>query len=408
MVSSLSTVFIGRRYELEYIARQSKILGIPARDLLFMCGPSGIGKTRLSLESVKLLEQQGIPALHISIGSYDSFVDAINSITRQIDEYIEEHRVWDKIISAIERVFKNIRISVSPLNPFTQMVNVELLSSRDYGILDTLYKVFEKLSDLLYRAGGGLVFIDELQNILRLSSNWSPYGIFKFFSTMQEYRSQGYVRFILVTSDYLFRKEVIANVPGEYITTFYLGEMTYSDTLSLIELYTNRMVRDEKLASDILDKKRFIADIVGGTPAMIISLIKKAIIYDSVSRAIDTLAKTIVEDTLVKVMSTMQTRRVDAKQLLTDLTKKPLRVEEVIQYNGFIDDLVKYNILQYANSSYLGIYKWNESLSGGEGGLDVVAPSTRLHLYALCEIMESESSVCVSLRKVYDRVKSID
>jgi len=397
--------FIGRAYELDYLIRQSTVLGIPSRELLFICGPPGIGKTRLSMETISRLKDKDILAIYISVGSYDNYLDSLNNIIKQIDSFIERYSIQDRVINAVKKVFSDVKISISPLNPFTQAFSIELSRTGRHGVLDLFYRVFEKLSSLFYNMGGGVIFIDELQNILKLASGWSPYGLFKFFSSIQEYLSNGFVKFVLVTSDYLFRKEIVANVPGEHITTFYLGELGFNDTLDFIRCYSEHLVRDQRLLKDILDNIDHIAGFIGGFPDKIISFIRKVVLYNSVSKAIDSLVKMVSEDVIAKALSVEQTHNLDLKVLFTSMTDKPLSIRDLYRgldrsYQRAIDDLVKYNILQYANSSYLGIYRWN-SASGGEGGLDVVAPSSRLHLYGICSITGSGSSVCGLLNEYY-------
>ena len=90
--------------------------------------------------------------------------------------------------------------------------------------------------------------------------------------------------------------------------------------------------------------------------------------------------------------------------LLYAVTEKPQRVisvdPDIVVY---IDRLVSYNILQYANSQYLGIYQWSQ-LSGGEGGLDVIAPSSRPYLYALCELTSSDTEKCRDIRETLKHI----
>ncbi len=118
------------------------------------------------------------------------------------------------------------------LSPFLNIA-MNLLYQRQIDPLTSFYNLLEKASEILTEAGGGLIFIDELQNFLDLLGQWNPWGLFKFFTNIQEYNSNGYVKFILISSDFSLRKRVLEKVPGEYIATFYLGEVTRDDTLSL-------------------------------------------------------------------------------------------------------------------------------------------------------------------------------
>ncbi len=64
MYHRLSRGFIGRKHELEYLLSISRSVGIPSRELIFVCGPSGIGKTRLALETIDNLEKKNILSIY--------------------------------------------------------------------------------------------------------------------------------------------------------------------------------------------------------------------------------------------------------------------------------------------------------------------------------------------------------
>ncbi len=154
-----------------------------------------------------------------------------------------------------------------------------------------------------------------------------------------------------------------------------------------------------------------LIELIGGYPDKIILFINKLSKYRDLGKALNLLIRSLVDDVYTKLNGVRREyggKYSSLRELLAGLTESPLEVTELFHYHGDLIDLVdvfvKCNVLQYGNSEYLGIYRWNKEVSGGEGGLDVLAPSSRLYLYSLCELTSSDSDVCKRLREI---VKSI-
>jgi len=204
----------------------------------------------------------------------------------------------------------------------------------------------------------------------------------------------------------LFRKRIVENVPGEYITTFYLGDLDRGSTLKLLDTCVQSFITDTSVREYVARFYEDIIESIGGHPALIIQFIQQLAKYRDPARSLLSLITHILDDVYSKYQLIVRDKELKNDRekynlfrgLLYAVTEKPQRVisvdPDIVVY---IDRLVSYNILQYANSQYLGIYQWSQ-LSGGEGGLDVIAPSSRPYLYALCELTKSSSKHCIRIR----------
>ncbi len=403
--------FVGRRYEVECIVNLYRTIGIPSRELVFICGPSGIGKSRLVKEAVMRLSSLNKHALNISLARSYSEVDMVlRDLANQIDSYIEKRKSDRGLIDALKKVFSDIEFSTK-LTPFIDIVIRRGEAELTLSPMEIFYNAFEKMTELFREYGGALVFIDELQNFLRLQE-WDPWGIFKFFTTLQEYTSNGLVKFILISSDYLFRKRIVERVPGEYITTFYLGDLDRDSALELLDTCVQSFITETSTRDHIAKFYEYVIEFIGGHPALIIQFVQQLAKHHDPRRSLYTLITHILDDVYNKYQLITRDKELRSnreryrlfRDLLDEITYKPLKAISVDpDILGYIDRLVSYNILQYANSQYLSIYEWS-MFSGGEGGLDVIAPSSRPYLYALCELTGSDTENCRGIRETLKHV----
>ncbi len=81
--------FVGRRHELEYLLGLYRTIGIPSRELVFIYGSPGIGKSRLINEAIMKLSSLGISLAR----SYSRVDMVLRDIVSQIDKYIMEKRM---------------------------------------------------------------------------------------------------------------------------------------------------------------------------------------------------------------------------------------------------------------------------------------------------------------------------
>ncbi len=400
--------FIGRESEKEYLLNLLKSLEIPTRRLLFVSGPSGIGKSRLVQETIEHIntKSEKYLALYITLSkSYNDTNSALKDIATQLDNFIKTHKRSEKLKSIVSR----LKLDVYTPVPFLKFT---VSSLKENGPITVFNDLLDKTSEIIAGAGGGLVFIDELQNFLKLTNGWSPWGLFKHLSSIQEYSSRGLVRFILVSSDYMFRKQILEAVPGGNIATLYVGELSRDQALALLMECIEGVTRVD---TDKVDMDSII-DVIGGSPSNIISYAAYIREKGSLISALETMLNYIVEDFYTKY--TLIGRKFGSevldsiKTILQEVVERPIPVIELLsrfdtRVLEAIDWLVSQNILQYGNSRYIGIYRWNNGReTGGEGGLDVVAPSSRLYLYPLCRLVEDRHRVSVC--RLHDRLGLLD
>ncbi len=398
--------FVGRSYEKKYFLNLLSSLGIPSRRLIFLCGSSGIGKTRLVREVTGYINNcTDYLSLYISLAkSYMTIDSALNDIANQLDSFVCSHKFSRKLKDIVDSIFKSLRIDLSI--PFTSLT----LSLRSSGndAFTIFNNLIEKTSITIANAGGGLIFIDELQNFLELASKWSPWGLFKYLSSIQEYTSNGYIKFILVSSDFLLRKRVLENVSGEYIATFYIGELSREQSLELLSYY----IRDVSVVDKSIE---YSIEVIGGSPSNIIAYASSLKETQSPRRALSSIIASLIDDLYTKLDSISRCYGRDVldevKEVMEKLVNEPLYLTELPvtlskRAIDAIDYLVKQNILQYGNSSYIGIYEWNKpEETGGEGGLDIIAPSSRLYLYTMCKVLGIETSLCKKLHSLISNIE---
>ena len=391
--------FIGRSRELSILVEAIKPHGIPSRSLLFIVGPSGIGKTRLTLESINRLIASGFKIPYISLTkSYSDVEGALEDFINQANIFIKEN------MSAYKKVVRELSSVLRTIDLETGLFSIRLGVGRE-STLGLFNDIIYDLSRIVCSKDYGAIVIDELQNLLRLYSSWSPRNLIKSLIDIQEYMCSGRLRFVFITSDFLFRERVLMDNPVEYFVTFYLGEMTYDDTVSLIKEVFNRY-------GVVLDREDVIEDIamvIGGSP-MIIQVLADLAKTRGLTWAIKFLVYNAIEDLRSKVYMATTRYSVDIKlfieKVVDDIVEEPIDSSDIIRYpelHSVVKKLIEYNILQYAPRECVGVYKWNK-ISGEIAPLTVIAPSTRTYLYALCRIAGRESSACMDIGSCFKKV----
>ncbi len=381
-------LFVGRVNEVSLLERAFNPTGMPHRSILFIIGPTGIGKTATAHYALEKLREREVIGIFLDFSKvYANLSEAISDIIKQFENQSKEYedilKRFIKWLSEFKKVIRSIQLG--PLGMELRR-NEHLRTSPIKVFQDTVSNFVDSIREVGAKA---VIVIDELQNLLSLS-DWSPWGLMKFLMSLQEY--YGSLQFTLISSDYSFRAKVISNSQIEFIDTFYLGEMIYEDALELLK----KVLRLNKSFTPSNTECKEVLDLIGGNPALIYRLADHSLKYGApLNEALNYLRRHIYEDTLRKITLLKQRREwMNKWPYIMDLIKKlysgPVDVYDVgIELIDYIDSLVKLNILQYGCREYVGIYEWNRGSSGGLCGLEVIAPSNRLYLDALRRIIKS-------------------
>ena len=403
-------VFIGRSAELARLLREvvpPEEVAYGTRLIPVVVGPSGIGKTSLvrrlrdriaSLEGPKrmlplLLEVIKPPRTNDDL--VNIFLDAVRDSPRALQQAIEE-----LVTGVIRRVLSKV------LGPGWDK-DAPILSykvGQAARRTDPLYFISELVTSLARNAEergykGIIIVIDEAQNLLKGLGIEELWSFIKLLAEIQENPpGEALVQVLFVTSDYMFQQKLLQNAPSiDYIDTFYLGEMTRSDAEALY----SQLCPGGHQAREALEA-------IGGHPA----LIKEACKYGL--RYLCRHVRRIEEAAIVRLVETKE-RSGQVYDRLRDtlwriVEKGFVRISEIVAIKQVIDSLVRANILQYACSEYVGVYRWNHDCSsdagdycGGGGfcgGLDIVAPSNRPALIGLHHAMAPEGEVVGALEVI--------
>ncbi len=385
----MQKIFIGRKQEVDLLKKAFKPVNIPTRSLLFIVGPSGIGKTALSKKVLEeLRKESNIITIYIDFGrTYSNLQEALQDLVRGFEKHVLDYK------SAFEKFMEKLRSMKNKISEIsTPIVSLRPFEEQPPPLQffqDLIDSFVNELSECGYLA---TIVIDELQNFLRFT-NWSAWGLVKFFMSQQE--KQGNVQFVFTTSDYIFRKRILSDrIPVEYIDTFYLGEMTKEDSIELLEEIMKRASINKNIEHKMIEN---IVDQIGGVPALLYNLINYSVKYEmSINDVLRYFEKRVYEDLVEKLKAIRKSTIIDhgtyyedagwskVKNYLVKLADSPISISEInMDIFSEIDKLVDSNILQYACKEYLGIYKWNKEKSGGMCYLDVIAPSNRLYYRAL-------------------------
>ncbi len=317
-------IFIGREHEVSLLEKAFRPTGVPSRSILFIGGPSGIGKTATTIHVLeKLRRNNNILTIYLGLGKpYSSPSEAILDIIKQ---FKKQTKNYEKTFQALYNVMDKImgRITSIQVSGLTiQLAN----SSRENPLIsfqDLISSFVESLKDTGLKA---VIVIDELQNILRFS-DWSPWGLMKLLMSLQE--DYGNIQFVLVSSDYRFRARILSDTPPEYIDTFYLGEMLRKDTLELVETLID-IGLVEQIGNIKGDRISEVVDHIGGNPSLIYRLVNHSLKYDlSLLESLNYMRNHIYEDTLRKILL-VKNKSKDAwdsiKEVLKELCSQPVDV----------------------------------------------------------------------------------
>ncbi len=332
--------------------------------------------------------------------------NALNDMVSQLNSYIEKQlSIGGFILDKIRDIIRHTSIEAGS-------ISIDIGLEKTSPIMK-FSEVVSRLAKIICSHGAGAIVFDELQNLLR-HTEWSPWSLIKFFIDLQEYTCSGGLRFVFITSDYLFRERIVLDTPIEYILTYYLGEMCYSDAKTLLKRLVASSGSNIEIESIIDD----ILGVIGGSPSktmLLVDLIGKI----GLRKAIEYMVSTTIEDLYDKLYYLLDKYSLELK-VFTDAfvdkivvepmettslyRDKSLRASIINRLYLVIRELIRHNILQYSPREYTGIYKWNREKSGGLAPLTMVAPSSRLHLYAFCELSTIESSVCRDLKSIARRL----
>ena len=256
-------------------------------------------------------------------------------------------------------------------------------------------KSIESFTKTVSSKGYGVVAVDELQNLLKtMDKSLDTSILVKRLMDLQEHLSLGRVRFLLVTSDYSFYKRLLLTSYMEYIRPFYLGEMCRSEA---IELFT-KILELEDVRADTRCLEEYI-DLIGGLPTIIYEIssrVKGRECREFIKKALSISYKARLHHLYIVLGELVDLVSDEIKNVLKKILDSPLEVASISLDRStriVIESLVKHNILQYACSSFVGIYEWDNT-GGGECYLDVIAPSNRLYHLALCRIYGVDNPLC--------------
>jgi len=208
---------------------------------------------------------------------------------------------------------------------------------------------------------------------------------------------------VLVTGEYRFQRRLMRYSPSpDYIDTFYLGEMTRGDALSLYRYFRGEEPREEE--------KVVVEQGVGGHPGLLKEIASKwGLSY--VCRYVRRVQQIVVEHRL-SLAEDGEALAEELEEMLEKLAEKPLaRTARRVEV---LDELVERGVLQYGCSVYLGIYEWNRDCGGDAGGveglecggggwcggLDVVAPANRLMRIGLLLAVDRRPEIPEPVRRL--------
>jgi len=373
-------LFVGRKYELEFLTKYLKPAPAPTRSVGFIVGPSGIGKTALVRKTLSIIEDNIITLYLPLVRSYRDGLDALKHLASMLSEELSRYKgLLSKFREILLRVIKGFEAKIGPITIGS------IVYDRETTPLVVFQDLLEELNnDLLKSDLHAVVVVDELQNML--TGEWSPWSLVKFFSMLQEY---GRLRVVLVSSDYVFVKKIMDRVPSSYIQIFYLGEMSWEDSIELsLEL--------TRLYDVVVDRESVeeAIELIGGYPSMIYDLFYQASLYGDFKRELERIRDKALMDVYSALNYLVSNGIIDYREvykLLNELSTNPIYIKDIIgkpSITRAIEYLVSKNILQYGCRDFLGVYKWNKDVTGGLCSLELVAPPSRLYLNVLKDIVK--------------------
>jgi len=380
--------FVGRAVELERLRSAAEPRGL--RSVPVMVGPSGIGKTRLARRLAEAYDRGGYMPVYVRFNRVVRDKDDLAWVLRR---ELEDWRSRLKgILAGLTRkvVKRSLGADAAPagerivLGVIRGLLDVDL-ESLVMGTREPFEVVNGLLASIARRAESeglhAVVVIDEAQNLVK-GIDAETWGFIKTLSSLQE-DHPGAFQSLLITSDYSFQRRLYREAPSlDYLETFYLGEMVETDAATLARAASGEQ---ERLQGAMLEA-------VGGHPYHVRSVLgaeNPPAVYRRLLRK--------YRQKVAEVLHVSHSRQL--REMLEALLHGPIRVEEYLAAPraGAADELIRSGVLQFACSDYTGIYQWNqagdgcseERCGGGGlcGGLDVVAPSSRVALAALAEAL---------------------
>ena len=360
--------FIGRLCEHRRLVKYIRPSLESPKNVVLVYGPSGIGKTRLVLEALKTLRNEGYGAVYVALQS-------LGPVSRE--------RVLEELLRGVVR---SLGISGGLVKRVAAELGLGVLVERVLGteqelsgIVSLFYKqgVEEYYRFLLRLAAkssekGAVIVIDEAQYLLGLEDE-AIRGFIKLVADIQHGLAlEGLgAKLVMVTSDYAFGLCAMRSpISPLYVVPFYLGEMTLRDSEALAKEYG-------------IDMK--LVDIIGGHPQLLLST--RAYGVDKICA--------LYEQALLRLRDIAR-ENPDTMALLYRVAQAPLGADEANNYRELVEKLVQENILQYGDPRYIGIYNWNKECNtgchhgcggGGIGIPSVIAPANRVTRAAILKLL---------------------
>ena len=379
---------VGRKTELERLHEIATITG--TRSILFLTGPSGIGKTTLA-QALDRYDDVNLV--------YIPFFDAPRNLRDAVE--IIKKSLEKSRYSALRGLAKTLGEALAKAYiEKTTGLKVDL-SLAGTDARKEVYEILNEIASHAEKIGGvvTVIVLDEAQNLLRglkeTGERWGNviWGFIKGISTIQE--KGEHIRFIIVTSDYFFHEDVFMNAPSlDYIDTFYLGELVKNDAM---ELYYK--LRGSNTTLDFLD-------LLGGKPAQVREVARHPRPRERLCSIVRRFYNAIVQRLAslsgeINGYMDYSGPRGSIGLLLRDIASGPkpiaryyeLRNELEREALSILEWLVDNDILQFSCKPYVGVYQWNKTCTGSHdedcgggglcGGLDSIAASSRPALAAI-------------------------
>ncbi len=360
--------FVGRVCELRRLVKYIRPSLESPKDVVLVYGPSGIGKTRLVLEALKRLRNEGYGAAYVALQSPGP---------------VSREKVLEELLRGVVR---SLGVAGGLVKRVAAELGLGVLVERVLGAGQGL----SGLAGLFYKQGveeyykfllrlaakssekGAVIVIDEAQYLLGLEDK-AIRGFIKLVADIQHELALEDLgaKLVMVTSDYAFGLRAMRSpISPLYIVPFYLGEMTLRDSEALAKEYGINIK---------------LVDIIGGHPQLLLST--HAYGVDKVCA--------LYEQAILRLRDIVR-ENPNTIALLYRVAQTPLGADEANNYRELVEKLVQENILQYGDPRYLGIYDWNRECNtgchhgcggGGIGIPSVIAPANRVTRAAILKLL---------------------
>ncbi len=281
-------VFVNREKELEYLNRWVESFPPPStsvsrrRDLLFIIGPKGVGKSALLRKYAERSKDTDRIVVYIEFReAYTSPEDLINDVVSQYYEALNQYTsLKNKLIRVLAEVVgvlveKSTGLSINEI--------IKALRSPKHSVSPSviLRNIERRLAETICKQNKKLVIIyDEFQNYVKsIVHEPSRYPIMvevllNSLSKIQEwgygFNDNAYSIFILSSSDYTVYKLISRSSVYQVIHVYSLNELTLHDSIKLLEELGRSY--GVEFTSEALE---YVVKVLGGNPAILISFTSK-------------------------------------------------------------------------------------------------------------------------------------